>query len=155
MALVREWRRDAAVRLLAILLLATLVLSLGPYVPGFRLLIRLPGFSFFRAPVALEPGDVAGAGVAGGEGIRPLAGVAAAGALAPAVQRRGAALGAGDAGPDRAGAVEHGEPGLAARSREAFSGCSTRCRGTGDPNVRRGDGRCAQARDRSPTSRRA
>ena len=32
------------------LALATLVLSLGPYVPGFRHLIRLPGFSFFRAP---------------------------------------------------------------------------------------------------------
>ena len=50
MAVVREWRRDAAVRLLAILFLATLVLSLGPYVPGFRHLIKLPGFSFFRAP---------------------------------------------------------------------------------------------------------
>ena len=50
MALLREWRRDAAVRLLAILLIATFVLSLGPYVPGFRFLIRLPGFSFFRAP---------------------------------------------------------------------------------------------------------
>ena len=28
----------------------TLFLSLGPFVPGFRLLIALPGFSFFRAP---------------------------------------------------------------------------------------------------------
>ena len=28
----------------------TLVLSLGPYVPGFRSLIMLPGFSFFRRP---------------------------------------------------------------------------------------------------------
>ena len=27
-----------------------LILSLGPYVPGFQTLIRLPGFSFFRAP---------------------------------------------------------------------------------------------------------
>ena len=49
-ALVREWRKDAAVRLLAILFIATLVLSMGPYVPGFRQLIKLPGFSFFRAP---------------------------------------------------------------------------------------------------------
>ena len=48
--MVREWRRDAAVRLLAILAVVTLVLSLGPYVPGFRYLIKLPGFSFFRAP---------------------------------------------------------------------------------------------------------
>ena len=37
-------------RLLAVLAVATLVLSLGPYVPGFRYLIMLPGFSFFRAP---------------------------------------------------------------------------------------------------------
>ncbi len=50
MALVREWRRDPAVRLLGIVFLVTFVLSLGPYVPGFRFLIALPGFSFFRAP---------------------------------------------------------------------------------------------------------
>ncbi|MFI5457459.1 MAG: hypothetical protein ACHRXM_18605 [Isosphaerales bacterium] len=48
--MVREWRRDASVRLLAILVVVTLVLSLGPYAPGFRYLIMLPGFSFFRAP---------------------------------------------------------------------------------------------------------
>lgn len=46
----REWRRDAAIRLLTILAATTLLLSLGPYVPGFRWLIKLPGFSFFRAP---------------------------------------------------------------------------------------------------------
>ena len=40
----------AAVRLLAVLCRCDPVLSLGPYVPGFRLLIDLPGFSFFRAP---------------------------------------------------------------------------------------------------------
>jgi hypothetical protein len=50
MAMVWEFRRDPAVRLLTILALATLWLSLGPYVPGFRLLIGAPGFSFFRAP---------------------------------------------------------------------------------------------------------
>ena len=50
MTVVREWRRDATVRLLAVLAAATLLLSLGPYVPGFRYLIKLPGFSFFRAP---------------------------------------------------------------------------------------------------------
>jgi hypothetical protein len=48
--LVREIRREPATRVLGVLALATLVLSLGPYVPGFRQLIRLPGFSFFRAP---------------------------------------------------------------------------------------------------------
>ncbi len=32
------------------LAVVTLILSLGPNVPGFRLLIACPGFSFFRAP---------------------------------------------------------------------------------------------------------
>jgi hypothetical protein len=50
MAAVREWRRDWSVRLLAFLAVCTLLLSLGPYVPGFRYLIKLPGFSYFRAP---------------------------------------------------------------------------------------------------------
>jgi hypothetical protein len=43
-------RREPATRTLTLLALATLVLSLGPYVPGFSYLCRLPGFSFFRAP---------------------------------------------------------------------------------------------------------
>jgi len=46
---VREWRRDTSVRLLTVLAVVTLVLSLGPYVPGFRVLILLHGFSYFRA----------------------------------------------------------------------------------------------------------
>ncbi|MDG3004179.1 hypothetical protein [Paludisphaera mucosa] len=50
LVVVREARRDAAVRCLAVLAAVCLVLSLGPYVPGFGWLIRLPGFSFFRAP---------------------------------------------------------------------------------------------------------
>ncbi len=50
MTLGREGRRDAAVRTLGVLAASCLILSLGPYVPGFRWLIRLPGFSFFRAP---------------------------------------------------------------------------------------------------------
>ncbi len=50
MTVFRDWRRDAAVRLLAILFIATLVLSFGPFAPGFRQLIKLPGFSFFRCP---------------------------------------------------------------------------------------------------------
>jgi hypothetical protein len=50
MAVFRHWRRDAAVRLLAILFIATLVLGFGPFAPGFRQLIKLPGFSFFRCP---------------------------------------------------------------------------------------------------------
>ncbi len=42
-------RSDATVRRLAALSIAASILSLGPYVPGFRLLVNLPGFSFFRA----------------------------------------------------------------------------------------------------------
>jgi hypothetical protein len=49
LAVVREWRRDASVRLLTVLAVVTLVLSLGPYVPGFRALILVHGFSYFRA----------------------------------------------------------------------------------------------------------
>lgn len=50
MTLAREGRRDSAVRTLGVLAAACLVLGLGPYVPGFRWLIHMPGFSFFRAP---------------------------------------------------------------------------------------------------------
>jgi hypothetical protein len=46
----RAFRRDPAVRLLTVLAVISLVFSMGPYVPGFRALIMLPGFSFFRAP---------------------------------------------------------------------------------------------------------
>jgi hypothetical protein len=46
----REWLRDPVVRVLSITAAVSLVLSLGPYAPGFRWLIELPGFSFFRAP---------------------------------------------------------------------------------------------------------
>lgn len=48
-AICRGFRRDPAARALTLLVLVTVLLSFGPYVPGFRLLIRLPGFSFFRA----------------------------------------------------------------------------------------------------------
>jgi hypothetical protein len=44
------WRRDRAVRTLMIVGLVSVYLSLGPNVPGFEGLVRLPGFSFFRAP---------------------------------------------------------------------------------------------------------
>jgi hypothetical protein len=53
LALVAAWRgmrRDSVVRTLSFVAAVTLILSLGPYVPGFRWLIELPGFSFFRAP---------------------------------------------------------------------------------------------------------
>jgi hypothetical protein len=50
MTVMRDFRRDPAVRLLTILAVITLILGSGPYAPGFRALITLPGFSFFRAP---------------------------------------------------------------------------------------------------------
>ncbi len=43
-------RRDPVVRALTVVLIGTLILSLGPYFPGFSFWSRLPGFSFFRAP---------------------------------------------------------------------------------------------------------
>ena len=49
-ALTRGFRARPEVRALAIVVGATLLLALGPYVPGFSLLCRLPGFSFFRGP---------------------------------------------------------------------------------------------------------
>src|SRR5262249_2844092 len=50
-AVVHGFRRDPAVRVLTALAVVATVLSLGPYLPGFGLWSRLPGFSFFRAPV--------------------------------------------------------------------------------------------------------
>ena len=50
LAMARLVRTEPLVKALAITLLAVLLLAAGPYVPGFSMLIRLPGFSFFRAP---------------------------------------------------------------------------------------------------------
>jgi hypothetical protein len=49
-AIKRGIRNDRSVRFLTLLAAISLFLSLGPYVPGFRWLIGVPGFSFFRAP---------------------------------------------------------------------------------------------------------
>ena len=49
-AVISALGKSNAVRALAVLGLATLILGLGPYVPGFSLLCQVPGFSFFRAP---------------------------------------------------------------------------------------------------------
>ena len=49
-AVVTGWRQSGGVRALFSVALVTLLFALGPYVPGFQLLISLPGFSFFRAP---------------------------------------------------------------------------------------------------------
>jgi len=68
MAAARECRRDRTVRLLTFLCLVTLLLSLGPYVPGFRLLIKLPGFSFFRAPSRWSVATALALGLLAGKG---------------------------------------------------------------------------------------
>jgi hypothetical protein len=49
-AIFRKFRHDPSTKALTITLFAVLLLAAGPYIPGFSLLIRLPGFSFFRAP---------------------------------------------------------------------------------------------------------
>jgi hypothetical protein len=43
-------RRSLEVKVLALLAMVGLLLSLGPYIPGFAQYCQLPGFSFFRAP---------------------------------------------------------------------------------------------------------
>ncbi|HEV3164331.1 MAG TPA: hypothetical protein VGZ22_09900 [Isosphaeraceae bacterium] len=49
-AIVHGLKRDAAVRALLVIAVLTLILSFGPYLPGFAIWSRWPGFSFFRAP---------------------------------------------------------------------------------------------------------
>ncbi len=49
-AIGRGWRGDGATRALVVAAGVTVILSCGPYAPGFDWLIRVPGFSFFRAP---------------------------------------------------------------------------------------------------------
>ena len=158
MVMMREFRRDPAVRLLSGLALVTMFLSLGPYVPGFRFLIGVPGFSFFRAP-ALGPGDFAGAGDPGGQGVRPMAGVAAAWAMAPLARHRRRGVDPRGARGVRAGGVEHGGARLAAGRRVVRSGLQGHAlarrpgpRKTG-LELPRGDDSGAQARGRSPSAR--
>jgi len=50
LAMFRDRKSDPGIRALTFLTLMSLYLSLGPNVPGFRSLIEIPGFSFFRAP---------------------------------------------------------------------------------------------------------
>ena len=74
LAMAREFRRDRSVRVADGARGGHVVPEPGPLRPGFRLLIRLPGFSFFRAPARWVAGDVAGAGDPGREGARRAAG---------------------------------------------------------------------------------
>ena len=49
-ALTKGWRSKPETRALAIVIAGTAWLAMGPYVPGFEWLCRVPGFSFFRGP---------------------------------------------------------------------------------------------------------
>jgi hypothetical protein len=69
LAVRHECRRDRSVRILAFLGGVTLVLSLGPYVPGFRLLINVPGFSFFRAPARWSLATALALSILAGKGL--------------------------------------------------------------------------------------
>ena len=53
LAMAAAWqkvRHDRVTKSLVFTLVISIFLAFGPYFPGFDLLIRLPGFSFFRAP---------------------------------------------------------------------------------------------------------
>jgi hypothetical protein len=60
--------RDPAARMLTILAILMLVLSLGPYVLGFALWSRWPGFSFFRAPARWGVGTMLALALLAGRG---------------------------------------------------------------------------------------
>lgn len=68
LAAVRGSRHDPATRVLTVLAIGTLLLSLGPFVPGFRLLIALPGFSFFRAAARWGLGTSLAVAILAGKG---------------------------------------------------------------------------------------
>ena len=77
------FRSDAGTRLLTVLVVGTLVLSLGPYCPGFSYLIRLPGFAFFRSAARWSLGTSLALAILAGKGFDAL----------PAWSRPGRALG--------------------------------------------------------------
>ena len=102
LVVLHEFRRDRSVRTLAVVAATTLVLSFGPYFPGFRLLISVPGFSFFRAP-AMEPGNRPGPVDPGGKGAGSLSRLAETGTIPGMADRPFGGLDSRRARADRAG----------------------------------------------------
>ena len=72
-AIRRGFRADQGTRLLTCLAVGTLLLSLGPYCPGFSALIRLPGFSFFRSSARWSLGTALALAILAGKGFDALA----------------------------------------------------------------------------------
>ncbi len=77
-ALRARWR-DPAVRALAIVVVVATWFSLGPYVPGFASICRLPGFGFFRAPARWGAAAMLGLAILAGRGLDALPGLDRAG----------------------------------------------------------------------------
>ena len=71
-AILRGFRADPGARLLAGLAVGTLLLSLGPYCPGFSKLILLPGFSFFRSAARWSLGTSLALAILAGKGFDAL-----------------------------------------------------------------------------------
>ncbi len=70
---IRAGWRDPAVRALAVATLVATWFSLGPYVPGFATICRLPGFSFFRAPARWGAAAMLGLAILAGRGFDAIA----------------------------------------------------------------------------------
>ena len=77
MAMVREWRRDAGRPAADDPFHRDACLEPWALRPGVSAVDHAAGFLVLSSSLALEPGHGAGAGVAGGQGIRSLAGMAA------------------------------------------------------------------------------
>ncbi len=65
----KRLRGDPPTRLLMVLCLSGLVLSFGPYAPGFAILVQCPGFSFFRAPARWDTSLLLALAILAGKGL--------------------------------------------------------------------------------------
>ncbi len=81
-----RWRRDAAVRPWAILIVVALLLALGRFTPLYHLLGHLPGFDLFRVPARWLAVAALGAALLAGLGWQRLADFAAAAWPTPAAR---------------------------------------------------------------------